>query len=507
MNFAKHTLVCAVLALALATTGVFAPQLALAQDDGAYSFTVVGGKDEPQSYPDQTVDGIQFTNFTYRSLYPGGMEFKVIITPPEGVTIDQVTLFYSFSTGKGGRASARQGENPGEWIAIPYEGRGLPPWHEIDAYWGVRGPDLSVNSEPEHAVYYDATREWYRAESEDVLVYWYGMPEDLGRYVLEAMAQNHDKYLEGFGAALPYRPMAVIFPPGPDWNEYKGDSSIDDTQMGFTGTIINEAGSTIQRVRTLEPAEIRAECPWNPAEPSVEFQMKVAASTVSHETGHLYQQETGVLRGPTWWIEGQATFFEVFEEYPVHERLRNLAQLRGGDLPTLQGDGPSGGALTAAEDGCTHLLYDMGASFMSWLVDTHGGVATYRAVVEAIRHGASLPEALESVTGISFLDLENEWRAFLGVGPVPAEVLDPSLTLSDPVEPSYAPGEEVVLPPTPFQQLVYNAPTEKSIADAMCFANTSVEILRAGNDGTVNWYEVDCLGMVGWMNQAQLASQ
>ncbi|MBI5958490.1 MAG: hypothetical protein HY866_07145 [Chloroflexi bacterium] len=487
-------------------TGVFATSspLARAQDD--YTYTVVGGVDEPQTYPDQEVDGIRFTALAYRSLYPGGMEFTATITPPEGVTVSGATLFYTFATGKPGRIQAERGENPNEWIARPYEGRGLPPWHEIDVYWSARTGDTLTQSQPVHAVYYDATRQWFRAESEDMLVYWYGMPEDLGRYVLEAMAHNHARYLEGFGEALPYRPMAVIFPPGPDWNEYKGDSSIDDTQLGFTGTIVGEAGSTIQRVRTLEPAEIRKDCLWNPENPTAEFQMQQAASTTTHEVAHLYQQETGVQRGPAWWIEGQAMFFETFEEYPVHERLRTLANLRGGDLPTFQGAGPGGGALTASEDGCTHLIYDLGASFMSWLVDTHGGMDTYRGVVEEIRHGANLVQALETVTGQPFLDLENEWRAFLGVSPVAADVLDPGLTLGAPAEPFFAEGDTVILPSAPFSQPIYTEPKVRSVAMGACFASSKVTIRRAGHDGTVNWYEVDCTGMVGWMNQTQLVA-
>ncbi len=386
---------------------------------------------------------------------------------------------------------------------IPYRARGLPPWHEVDAYWGVRGPDdLSIDSEPVHAVYYDASREWYRAENQDVIVYWYGMPTELGRYVLEAMAGNRDRYEAGFGMRLPYRPMAVIFPPGSDWNEYKGDDSIDDTDFGFTGTIISEAGSTIQRVRPLEPAAIRAECIWNPQQPSVEFQMNQAASTTTHEVAHLYQQERGVS-GPTWWIEGQALFFEVFEEYPVDERLRKLAELRG-DLPTLQGDGPSGGALSTQDDGCTHLLYDMGASFMIWLVDTHGGLDTYRSIVDDMALGIRLATALENTTGRTFLELENEWRAYLGVGPVPAEILDPALALDDPVAPFYATGEQVTMPPAPFQQPLYSRPAANSIADAACFANSPVTILKTGYDGATNWYQVDCMGMTGWMSQDQI---
>lgn len=493
------------LVVVMLTGGLFSQQVTYAQDgESTYTVAVVGGKDESQTYADQEVDGFQFTDMTYRSLYPSGMEFKATIVPPEGMQIEQVTLFYTFSTGKLGRIRAERGDAPNEWIAVPYGARGLPPWHEIDAYWGVRGAnDLSVDSEPVHAVYYDPTREWYRAESEDIVVYWFGMPEELGKYTIDAMAENRDKYHQGFGMEIPFRPLSVVFPPGGVWNEYKGDDTVDDTEFGSTGTIISEAGSTIQRVRTLEPAAIRAECIWNEANPTVEFQMKQAASTTTHEVAHLYQQERGVS-GPAWWVEGQATFFENWMEYDVHARLRKLAELRGGELPTLQGDGPSGGPYTVAEDGCTHLMYDMGASFMLWLTDTHGGIDTYRTVVDEMAQAHTLFEALETTTGFTALELENEWRAFLGVGPVPPEVLDPALALDPPAEPFFAVGEQVVMPASPFQQSMYTKPTEQSISNAACFANSTATVLQAGNDGTVNWYEMECMGMVGWMSQAQL---
>ena len=63
------------------------------------------------------------------------------------------------------------------------------------------------------------------------------------------------------------------------------------------------------------------------------------------------------------------------------------------------------------------------------------------------------------------------------------------------------------MPASPFSQPIYNAPRTNSIADAACFANTPLTILHAGNDGEVNWYEVDCMGMQGWMNQGQLNAQ
>lgn len=141
---------------------------------------------------------------------------------------------------------------------------------------------------------------------------------------------------------------------------------------------------------------------------------------------------------------------------------------------------------------------------MSWLVETHGGMDTYRAVVEAMRGGYAVAEALEKATGQPFLELENQWRAFLGIGPVPAEVLDPALQLDEPAEPFFKVGEQVILPATPLTRPLYTEPRERSLATRVCFANAPVTILRAGNDGVTNWYEVDCMGLRGWMSQAQL---
>jgi len=142
---------------------------------------------------------------------------------------------------------------------------------------------------------------------------------------------------------------------------------------------------------------------------------------------------------------------------------------------------------------------------MQWLTDTYGGVETYRSTVETMRRGAPLTEALETVTGKTLLELENEWRAFLNVSPVPEDVLDPGAALDDPADPYFMEDESVVLSATPLQPLLYSKPSTVSIANRTCFANTPVTILRAGSDGTTNWYEVDCMGLVGWMNQSQLA--
>jgi hypothetical protein len=124
----------------------------------------------------------------------------------------------------------------------------------------------------------------------------------------------------------------------------------------------------------------------------------------------------------------------------------------------------------------------------------------YRQIVEEMRQGHTLEVSLESVTGKTLLDLENEWRAFLGQPEVPVDLIDPGAALAEPAQPFFAVGESVTTPATAFQILLYSRPTETSAASGSCFANTTVTVLQAGSDGTVNWYEVDCMGQTGWIS-------
>ena len=94
-----------------------------------------------------------------------------------------INLPYTFTVSgqAGNTARVRPGDAPNEWIATLYDLRGMTPWHELDARWSVRTTDgQTIQSEPMHAIYYDATREWFRTESENIVVYWFGVSDQLG---------------------------------------------------------------------------------------------------------------------------------------------------------------------------------------------------------------------------------------------------------------------------------------------------------------------------------------
>jgi hypothetical protein len=399
-------------------------------DDFTFSLERVAMTADPIIFDDQEVDGFHFTNFTYTTRYPFGLDFTVTITPPPDVEVLSVNLVYRFPAGTQSRARARQHNgNENDWQAVPYDTRGLAPWMPMSVFWRVsHGRDGVAETQPVNVIYIDPTREWWRAESEDAIVYWFNFPQELGQVVMEAFVHVRDRYRQGFGGLLPFKPTVLIFPPGDVMGEWQAGGQINPRT---TGQANGETYSAVLRVRGLEIEEIRKDCVWN--EPrDLAWQMQFAASVATHEVAHLYQYAFFGGLGPAWWIEGQATFFEI-DMGPVDQRLQRLASL-GEDLPTLQGSGPSGMVSTPASDGCTHLGYDMGASFINWLVNTQGGFDMHRRIVELTKTGYILTDAIEHATGVPFLELERQWRTYIGLAPEP--FIPPTLEYQFPPSPT-----------------------------------------------------------------------
>lgn len=402
-------------------------------DDFAYTIEEINASGEVITFEDQAIDGFSITDFTYQTRYPFGLEFTATITPPEDAAeIVSINLVYRFPADTGSRVAAEPTGNDNEYRAVPYDTRGLPPWMEMKVWWRIAyGETGLVETEPVSVQYADPTRTWWRAESGDAIIYWFDFPRELGDVVVDAFAKVRGRYIAGFGAQLLFKPTVIIFPPGEAMGEWRSGGQINPRT---TGQASGDTYSAVLRVRGLEIEDIREECVWN-EERDLEWQMRFAASVATHEVAHLYQYAFFGARGPAWWIEGQATFFEL-EMGPVDARLRRLASL-GEDLSTLQGGGPSGNVGTPAVDGCTHLGYEMGASFVNWLVNEYG-FEVHRQIVELNSRNVPLDDALEEATGVSFLDLERAWRAYIGLDP----------------EPNIPPTIEFVFPPTmtPFGQ-------------------------------------------------------
>ena len=307
------------------------------------------------------------------------------------------------------RAEGEIDPNTGQIVAVwePTQGTAVPPWVGVYYRWTLRDEaGNEFETEQYSGEYADEGNAWDRHESDDVLVFSTGLPANMGELVVEAMAFQRQKYIDGWGQELPYRPRVILFGDFDTWLEWQvGHQDTSGLGVVRVGVTSDEWGGTVQ-VLYGTPEEL-------------------AYGTVLHEVEHLYQRE--FLAGrvsftPGWFIEGDATFYQADDEIDrvASRYVQNLVQ--SGQLPVLlQGDGP-----TTVGENALHGYY-MGYKFFQWL-DMNWGIEMHRKIMNLLAEDWPFTDALEAATGMSVLELESAWRTWLGApGVVPTLV--PTWTL------------------------------------------------------------------------------
>ncbi len=379
-------------------------------------------------------------DIVYTSNYPEGMTFSIEAASSAG-PITRATVFYDFGSPITGRVQADEFDSENGVIRATlhrYEAdNGLIPWLTVNYTWRLIDAAGNVyESEPQYAIYADHTRDWMHVENDLVRIYWFGLPDWVGEQALDAVDDARERWAQGFpGVELASRPLVVIYPDLDSFLEWRGEAGRDSIR--FVGTLGRQWNGTVQRVP--DQARLDRECGGLNLEEDFDYIVRsLARSTVTHELTHFHQYAMHVDRGPTWWIEGEATFFEdPVQPWDSEARVRGLAAMDA--LPSLRGD--ASGAGTLGPDGCTHVAYDIGASFMRFLRDNYGGYEGHGQITTLIAQNVGVYEAIETVTGRPFDELEAEWRASVGAGPAPTPVPTPTpLILNFPTPAFNPPG-------------------------------------------------------------------
>ncbi|HEX3052095.1 MAG TPA: hypothetical protein VHP83_15660 [Aggregatilineaceae bacterium] len=458
-------------------------------DNLEYDVTTVGGSPETLTYDHPDQDGFVLGQTTVTSEYPRGMVFTLAPTSPNG-EITEITLFLRYVHGSGTRVQAEWDEAAGQWIAHPWAtGEGQPAWTHFDFTWRVRDETgAAVDTEPIAADYSDPTREWFRMESPEIIVYWTGFstsnPDWFGSTAAEAVAATTPRKIAGFGEPISYKSIAVIYGSREMMNEMYGSGISDETAGGFTSS---DLGISVQ---------------YAPYASDDASNIEWLSHVITHELTHLYQYDLmGGNQGPNWWVEGSADWFAI-RPYQYDARLMNLATMQ--DIPSLTEQVTRN---MVQADGRPYLVYDMGASFINWLNMNYGGIDTIRQIIAQMQAGVDVYEAIEQATGKLFIDLQNEWRIYLGYEPLDLADIDPAAALQPAVDPLFEVGDTVTLPPSPPLPGIYENPGPDELYTGQCFANTAVEILQVGSLDGVDYYQVDCMGQIGWMTRDQLVGE
>ncbi|MBI5960869.1 MAG: hypothetical protein HY866_19175 [Chloroflexi bacterium] len=467
-----------------------------------YTLEVVGGKDETFTFSYAEQETFKPGETTVTSEYPMGMRFTVTPSSTNG-DITEVTLFIVLVHGIQTRFPAEWDPDNNQWVALPWDTGGQPPWTTFDFYWYIRDASGAYIETPmNHMDYFDPYNEWFRSESDLLVLFWRDFgeedPDTIAQKMADTMASIQPRKVAGFGIELSYKPSAVIFP---DQEAFAGmyGSGINNTRVaGFTSS---DLGMSVQVLRHAGYAPTQEECIWStkPEDWTMERRINTIYSVTTHEVTHLYQFDVqGDAYGYLWWSEGQAEYFSTAPG-KYDERLRHLATLQ--DLPSLQGDVP---ASTNEADGCYALAYDVGASFINWLLVNYGGLELHRQISEELHFGTSIFESIEKLTGKPFLEIENEWRVYLGYKPLTAGDLDPSLALEPYEDPLIAVGDKITLPALPAMVPLGEDPLPRTLAAGTCFSNPEVEVLKMGQSEGVAYFQINCMGMIGWVTRDKL---
>lgn len=364
------------------------------------------------------------TENTFLSAYPNGFKF-VLQAQSSGGSIVSARVEWQHRAHNRPRQpiSVRRetGEIDAETGVItavwrPSGSTGVPPWVAVYYTWELRDAAGNVfETDVTETEYADNTRAWLRTESEDAIVFSEGLPAGAGELVLQALRETRQKYLDGWGQTLPYKPRIILFHDLETFSEWQVDR-YDTTNLGYVsvGLTSDAWGGTAQVLFGSTQA--------------------LAYETVLHEVEHMHQYEYlfpgRTAYTPGWFYEGDARFYEMGDHFYDRQRVLDLAA--SGELPTLlQGTGPG-------VSGMDPLLgYAMGYMFWDWLVE-RWGMTFHRELMALLNQNAPLNDALATLTGMDALQVEREWRAWLGATP-----LDPPTLIPTPTP------LPLLLPPTP----------------------------------------------------------
>jgi hypothetical protein len=331
------------------------------------------------------------------SNYPKGFNVKIAASSSAGKITD-ATVFWEPAPGYVNRIPGKMNDDgsfTAEWLPTS---SAMPAWVGINYWWdlideaGNNFQTTRIQSE-----YADHTRKWNHVESLDINMYIEdGLPESVGPDTIEAMKTQRPLYYRSWGFLLDYKPRAIIYKNFDSFAEWNPDFKPSGPTV-VLGTTRAEWGATVQVY--YQPARAQG---YN----------FVSWVVVPHEVGHLYQQAAGgFVQGLDWFIEGDAGYFELKEVPSCVDKSKQMAA--DGSLPSLQGEGP--GIRGSDISG-----YDVGCAFFYWLTDTYGPDAHYK-LWSQISKGTSRLDALQSVTGLSFADMDTAFRKWLGMANPVAE--------------------------------------------------------------------------------------
>lgn len=266
-----------------------------------------------------------------------------------------------------------------------------PPSAPIVYHWELVDSSGNRASSQEELVFYDDVRfEWSILEDENIAVWWHDRPISFGGRVFEIAQEAFARQQEMFRSD-PENQMRIIV-----YNDFDEFAEWHSFVSEFTGgQAFPTIGVTTQIVSAYKSVEN-----W-------------LNDVIPHEISHLYfYQVTNhpLVDPPAWLNEGMAQLNEFSRDSNAIAFAERA--IAGGDLLPLWS--LSGSFGYQEED--VRLAYAEALSAAVFINERYGNDGISR-LLAAYKNGLSYDEALVEGLGVTLIELQREWLAWMGVDP------------------------------------------------------------------------------------------
>ena len=381
--------------------------------------------------------GIQVLDQSTKSRFPDALTFRLRVRS-DGGEITGAALYLQVGWEKATRLIPVEPFTPAPEVELTAVWRTanetVPPFIEVAYSWEITdSTGETLTTEPVYTEYTDTTHDWQRLEDEHVIVFWYDRSADFGQTLFQAAQEAYDHVSRITGTTTERPIRIVIYNNQDDFCAFYAPRTCESWIGGQTF-----AGITVQWGSDLD---------W------------LTHDVIPHELAHVFYGE--IFRNtwvtiPTWFNEGIAVYNERTDHSREIEMVREAAER--GELKSLPVMTRGGGVVHSEVD----LWYAVAYSLVAFIADVYGE-DTLGELILTLADNVPFEEALQQTTGLDMVQLEIEWREWLGypVESVPTPITLPTMAVTPFALPT-APRGEPAATSTPRPATPTAAPTEPS---------------------------------------------
>ncbi|GIW06715.1 MAG: hypothetical protein KatS3mg060_1520 [Dehalococcoidia bacterium] len=361
-------------------------------------------------------DGITVLDDTAQTEWPDSITFTLKATAAAEITRIRIEYWYTSNTRAGGNPTFTPGKEVTAEFKLRTRGsQDVPPGALITYRYTIEdAAGTTLRTEPKQYRFIDTRSRWQTLQDGLITVLYTDRTQARAQSVLQSAVRTVNALRDQAGVQLSEPLTIVAYATTADL-----DSAYPPRSQSSRGTRAGVSVSGFNVVLITTDGD--------------------AVGTTAHEVTHAVVEDTigpAASGGfPMWLNEGLATYFQPSQGSEWSQYLQQAIRVdRVMPLRFLK-------AYPGREEEWL-LVYAEGVSMVKYLLTTYGA-QKMGDLLRAYRDGDTDERTFERVYGKSLIDLENEWRASIGVKPLDSTTASP---------PSNQPQARPTLPPMVIDQ-------------------------------------------------------